>query len=378
MNAATREFQIFVKPAGPACNLGCTYCYYLGKSEFFGGEKVYRMPDEVLDSYIRQHIEASTEPVITFSWHGGEPMLSGLDFYRKVVEIQNRYNRAGRKIINGMQTNGTLVNENWCRFMADEQFVVGFSIDGPEATHNLYRRTKDGKSTFSRVIRGFDQLVIHGIDPEILCVVNSANIRFPLEVYRFFKQLGVGYITFIPLVERMTDNSNVLSNRSVPSEAFGDFLCSVFDEWVEQDIGRVKVQIFEEALRTAFHQDHTLCIFKPTCGGVPVVEHNGDFFACDHFVDSGHRIGNICKKNLAEMLDSDMQHLFGRAKRDTLPSYCLQCEVLDMCNGECPKNRFILTPEGEPGLNYLCTGYRKFFNHCRPFAEAVAKAYRDR
>lgn len=376
--ASSREFQVFTKPVGPVCNLGCTYCYYLEKSKLFGEDRILHMQEEVLEIYIRQHIEATTEPVITFSWHGGEPMMAGLKFYRKAVALQKRYNTAGRKIINGMQTNGMLVNTEWGRFLAEEQFVIGISIDGPENLHDLFRLTKDGSPTFNRVIRGYDQLVIHGIDPEILCVVNAENVRFPLEVYRFFKQLGAGFMTFIPLVEKLASNSSVASSRSVPSQAFGNFLCSIFDEWVEQDIGKVKIQIFEEALRTAFKQEHTLCIFKPVCGGVPVVEHNGDFFSCDHFVTREHHVGNIGKTSLAEMLDSRQQKLFGQAKQDTLPRYCLACEVRDMCNGECPKNRFINTPDGEPGLNYLCAGYKMFFNHCRPFAEAVAGAFRDK
>ncbi len=375
---SSREFQVFTKPVGPVCNLDCAYCYYLEKSKLFGEDKILHMLEEVLETYIRQHIEATTEPVIIFSWHGGEPMLAGLKFYRKAVALQKQYNNTGRKIINGMQTNGMLVNAEWGRFLAEEQFVIGISIDGPENLHDLFRLTKDGKPTFNRVMRGYDQLVIHGIDPEILCVVNAENVKYPLEVYRFFKQLGAGFVTFIPLVERLANGSSVASSRSVPARTFGNFLCSIFDEWVEQDIGKVKIQIFEEALRTAFKQEHTLCIFKPACGGVPVMEHNGDFFSCDHFVAREHHVGNIGKTSLAEMLDSRQQKLFGQAKQDTLPRYCLACEVRDMCNGECPKNRFIHAPDGEPGLNYLCTGYKMFFNHCRPFAEAVANAFRNK
>jgi uncharacterized protein len=372
-----REFQVFAKPVGPACNLGCAYCYYLDKTKLFGEDKVFHMQEAVLDNYIRQHIEASTEPVITFSWHGGEPMHAGLRFYQKAVELQKKYNRTGRRIINGMQTNGTLVHLDWCRFLVKEQFVIGISFDGPEELHNKFRLTKDGKPTFKQVMRGYDQLVIHGIDPEILCVVNSENVKYPLEVYRFFRQLGALFLTFIPLVEKQSGSSSTVSSRSVPAEAFGDFLCILFDEWVQQDIGKVKVQIIEEALRAAFKQEHTLCIFKPVCGSVAVVEHNGDFFSCDHFVTPEHYLGNIRNIALADLLDSDRQKDFGQAKRNTLPRYCLACEVRDMCNGECPKNRFISTSDGEPGLNYLCKGYRKFFNHCRPFAEAVAKAYKN-
>ncbi|MBN2813234.1 MAG: anaerobic sulfatase maturase [Bacteroidales bacterium] len=371
----SREFQIFVKPAGPQCNLACDYCYYLGKSALYDAGTKFRMPEEVLEAYIRQHIEATTDPVITFSWHGGEPLLAGIDFYRKALAWQHKYCPPGKKIINGMQTNGTLINEDWCRFLAEHNFVVGVSIDGPEALHNLFRKSANGQGTFARVLKGYDLLVMHGLDPEILCVLNHVNAKYPHEVYGFFKHLGAGFITFIPLVEP-TGAAGGVSERTVNPMDFGRFMCTVFDEWLANDIGRLKVQLFEEALRTAFRQDHTLCIFKRECGGVPVVERNGDFYSCDHFVDTAHRVGNIADQSIAKMLDSEKQRLFGEAKRSTLPSYCLQCEVLDMCNGECPKNRISMTPQGEAGLNYLCAGYRLFFNHCRPFVEAVSKTYK--
>ena len=376
MTKPSREFQVFVKPVGPLCNLDCTYCYYLDNAILFGENRLIHMTVEVLNTYIRQHIEASTEPVITFSWHGGEPLRAGLNFYRRVVALQKKYNPSGRKIVNGIQTNGTLLNEEWCRFLAAEQFVVGISMDGPEALHDVYRVTSDGKPTFNKVLHGYDLLVMHGIDPEILCVVNVKNVKAPLEVYRYFKQLGAPFLTFIPLVEKQLGHPLKVSPMSVPAGAFGSFLTAIYDEWVQQDIGKVKVQVFEEALRTAFHQEHTLCVFKPVCGGVPVVERNGDFFSCDHFVTPEHCLGNIRDKMLADLLDSGRQKAFGQAKQDNLPHYCLVCEVRDMCNGECPKNRFISTPDGEPGLNYLCEGYRKFFNHCRPFVEAVAETYK--
>jgi uncharacterized protein len=368
-----REFQVFIKPVGPWCNLDCVYCYYLEKSELFGKGRHSCMDDELLEVYIKQHIEASTEQVITFSWHGGEPLLAGIDFYRKAVALQKKWCPPQRKIINGIQTNGTLIDEAWCKFFADEQFVVGISMDGPEELHNRFRKAKDGTGTYRRTLRGYDLLVLHGIEPEILCVVSAENAGFPLDVYRFLKQLGASFLTFIPLVERTSGTA--VSERTVMPEAFGKYLCAVFDEWLAQDIGNVKIQIFEEALRTAFNQEHTLCIFKPECGAVPVVEHNGDFYSCDHFVNSQHRLGNVMEMSLSTLLDSERQIFFGKAKRQTLPEYCRQCEVLDMCNGECPKNRFVVTPGGEPDLNYLCAGYRMFFNHSRPFANAVAEAY---
>jgi uncharacterized protein len=377
MDGFYREFQVFIKPVGPVCNLDCTYCYYLDKSKMFGSDKVFRMGEDILETYIRQHIDATTGPIISFSWHGGEPLLAGLDFYRKAVALQKKFNGSGKRIINGIQTNGTLLSEAWCSFFADGEFLVGISMDGPEALHNRFRRARDGAPTFKRVMQGYDLLVMHGVDPEILCVVDAGNVKYPLEIYRFFRQLGTPFITFIPLVEKLDGIPVKASSRSVTAEAFGSFLCTVFDEWLKKDIGKVKVQIFEEALRRAFKQEHTLCIFKPVCGGVPVVEHNGDFFSCDHFVTREHRLGNIQDFPLEDFLDSDKQVAFGQAKLNTLPRYCIDCEVRDMCNGECPKNRFIHTPDGEPGLNYLCAGYRKFFNHCRTFVEEVAKAYKE-
>ncbi|HUW93423.1 MAG TPA: anaerobic sulfatase maturase [Bacteroidales bacterium] len=371
----SREFQVFVKPAGPSCNLGCSYCYYLGNSSLYESGTRFSMPGDLLEIYIRQHMEASTGEVITFSWHGGEPLLAGVEFYRKGVALQRKYNSAQKKIINGIQTNGTLIDREWCAFLAEENFMVGISLDGPERLHDLFRSAKDGSPTFRRVMQGYDQLVMSGIDPEILCVVNAENVNYPGEVYGFFRQLGARYMTFIPLVEKQSDSPSGVSSRSVPAKSFGTFLCTVFDEWVAHDIGKVKVQIFEEALRTAFDQEHTLCIFKPVCGGVPVVEHNGDFYSCDHFVRKEHLLGNIREKSLADLLDSERQKAFGENKLSTLPQYCMACGVRQMCNGECPKNRFITAPDGEAGLNYLCEGYKMFFTHCTPFVTSVAGAW---
>jgi len=377
MYKSFREFQVFLKPVGPACNLACQYCYYLEKKNLFTRD-LLQMQDDILEMYIRQHIEASNGPVVTFSWHGGEPLLAGLDFYRKALALQRNYNYQGKSIVNGIQTNGILITEDWCEFLKAERFIVGISLDGPEDLHDLFRKTKDGEGTFRNVLHGFDRLVMHGIDPEILCVVNAGNVRYPLEVYSCFKRLGVGYITFIPLVERQPGDKNRVSSRSLQAEAFVHFLCKIFDEWIIQDIGKIKVQIFEEAIRTAFNQEHTLCVFKPVCGGVPVVEHNGDYYTCDHFVDRDHFLGNIRDMHLIDLLEGPAQRNFGQAKTSSLPGYCMDCEVKPMCNGECPKNRFISTPDGEEGLNYLCAGYKMFFNHCRPFIDVVAALYKAR
>lgn len=371
MEGRSREFQVFVKPVGPACNLGCSYCYYLSGKELYPEARSFIMSEEILENYIIQHIKASDDQVIMFSWHGGEPMLAGIEFYRRAVALQKKHLPAGRSVLNGIQTNGTLINDDWCSFMADEGFIAGISIDGPGEFHNNFRITQGGGPTLDRVLKGYDILQKYKIPTEILCVVNSHNADYPLVIYDFFRQLESRYITFLPLVERLNSGNSGVTPASVPAEKFGQFLISVFDEWMDKDIGRVKIQIFEEALRSAFNRDHTLCIFKADCGGVPVVEHNGDFYSCDHYVRSDNLIGNIKRQTLAVMLDSPEQQSFGKLKSETLPEYCRMCSVKSMCNGECPKNRFISTPGGDPGLNYLCPGYKLFFTHCLPFIEAV-------
>jgi uncharacterized protein len=328
------------------------------------------MPDLVLEEYIVQHLEASTESQIRFSWHGGEPTLAGIDFFRRVVQLQQKHRSAGQEILNGLITNGTLLNDDWCRFLADNGFFVGLSLDGPQKLHDLYRVDKGGAGTFEKVMRGYQLLRQHGISPDILCVVHDQNVQFPQEVYCFFKQIEASYISFLPLVSLLSFPE--VSSFSVPAEAFGRFLCTIFDEWKNQDIGKVKIQIFEEALRSAFKMGHSLCIFRPSCGDVPVVEHNGECYSCDHYVDPEHNLGNIVEVPLAELLASPAQRAFGEAKLNSLPEYCRRCEVREMCNGGCPKNRFMKTPDGEDGLNYLCAGYKRFFNHCQPFVAEVA------
>jgi uncharacterized protein len=333
------------------------------------------MSESVLENYIIQHIQASPEDTITFSWHGGEPTLLGLEYFKQIIKIQKKNRTSKIRMFNGIQTNGTLLNDSWCRFLSKERFMVGLSLDGPKRMHDRYRKTKDGRGTHDQALRGYYLLQKHEVPTEILCVVNSYNVQFPLEVYRFFKQINAKYITFLPLVEQEDTNKKV-SNRSVPSEAWGEFLCSIFDEWAENDIGRVKVQIFEEAARTAFDQEHSLCIFRPTCGNIPVIEHNGDFYSCDHYVDAEYKIGNINERSLLDLLESPKQRTFGENKLNYLPLYCQKCNVRVMCNGGCPKNRIISTLDGEAGLNYLCTGYKRFFNYCLPFVTQVAALVR--
>jgi len=369
-----REFQIFAKPVGSACNLNCSYCYYLSKKDLYPGDRNF-MTAGILEKYIKQHIQATTDNLINFSWHGGEPLLAGKEFYKNVLRLQSKYKPSGKIILNGIQTNGTLLNDEWCSFFADEGFIIGISIDGTEELHNLNRITKDGHSSWQSVMNGIHLLSKHGIIPEILCVINSHNVKHAIRVYEFFKQLGVKYLSFLPLVERESDSPTGASENSVPALEFGHFLSDIFDRWVENDIGEIKIQIFEEAARTAFNQPHTLCIFKQNCGGVPVVEHNGDFYTCDHYVNPDNFLGNIENLTLTHLLDSERQHEFGRMKSSSLPEHCKKCEVISMCNGECPKNRFISAPDGELGLNYLCAGYKYFFSHCKPFIDAIALAY---
>lgn len=367
-----REFQLFVKPVGALCNLGCSYCYYIDKLDLYG-QAILPMEEDLLENYIIQLLESTTEEPVLFSWHGGEPTLAGVDFYKKAITLQQKYNVHKKKIINGIQTNGLNLNDEWCRFLSDNNFLVGISIDGPQEFHDKYRFSKTGEGTFKKVMAGLNLLKYYNVNFEILCVINAFNASHPLKVYRFLKSLGTTYISFLPLVIRDQTSETGVSQNSVSALAFGDFLIAVFDGWQEEDIGSVKIQLFEEAFRTAFRQDHTLCIFKKTCGGVPALERNGDFYSCDHFVNQEHLIGNIRRTHLSDLLDDPRQIAFGQAKFDTLPQYCLDCEVLAMCHGECPKNRFISTPEGEKGLNYLCGGYRKFFNHCTPFVNAIAE-----
>jgi len=376
MVKASREFQVFAKPIGPVCNLNCCYCYYLKKKRLYLEAESFRMPDEVLEEYIAQHIHSSPERVIRFSWHGGEPTLLGLDYFRNVIALQRKHQPPNRPIANGIQTNGTLLDEDWCRFFAEENFTVGLSLDGPAEMHDRCRVTKDDKPTHDQVMRSYKLLRKHRVHTDVLCVVNAYNVSFPLQVYGFFKQIKADYVNFLPLVDPQLTSKSRVSPLSVPSEAWGAFLCAVFDEWIDKDIGRIKVQVFEEATRTAFNQEHSLCIFRPTCGDIPVVEHNGDFYSCDHFVDSEHRLGNIKDTPLIELLESPAQRSFGKAKLETLPRLCRECEVKPMCNGACPKDRFLKTPNGEPGLNYLCAGYKLFFTHCQPFVSMVAAQWR--
>jgi uncharacterized protein len=373
---ASRDFQVFAKPAGAICNLDCRYCYYLKKQHFYPEGEPFRMSDDVLEDYVVQHIEASTGPIVNFSWHGGEPTVLGLDYFRNIVALQRKHQPPGWRINNAMQTNGTLLDEKWCRFFSAEHFGVGLSLDGPRELHDHYRVTKGQKPSHKLAMRGFGLLRRFKIPCNILCVVHDQNVKHPTQVYRFFKEIGGRYLGFLPVVEPAPDADGGVSPHTVPAEAFGAFLCTIVDEWARQDIGRVAVQIFEEAGRPARGLEHSLCIFRETCGDIPAVEHTGDFFSCDHFVDEPHRLGNIRETPLAELLESPAQRAFGQAKLDTLPRYCQTCAVRPMCNGGCPKDRFIRTPDGEDGLNYLCAGFKRFFTHSLPYMLELASLWR--
>jgi uncharacterized protein len=388
MAKASRDFQIFVKPAGPACNLDCQYCYYRDKLSLYPNSGSLRMAEELLEDYIVQHIRAAAGPEVNFSWHGGEPTTLGLDFFRKAVELQRKHRPLGWTVRNGIQTNGILLNEEWGRFLRAEGFSVGLSLDGPAELHDPYRVNRSGQPTHREAMRAYELLLKYEIHTDVLCVVHSLNVRQPLTVYRFFRGIGCRYLGFLPAVNptparaesaRAGDPARdpaapeAVDAHTPAAEDYGAFLSRIFDEWIARDTGRIMIQTFEEAARPALGLEHSLCVFRETCGQTPVLEHNGDFFPCDHFVDAERRLGNIRETALAELLDSPALRAFGEAKRD-LPRCCRECEVLAMCNGGCPKYRFIRTPEGEPGLNYLCAGLKRFFLHSRePLARWLAR-----
>jgi uncharacterized protein len=355
-------FHLMAKPGGPRCNLACHYCFYLHKGELYPKSR-FRMSEEVLEEYIRQTIEAHCIPDVTFAWQGGEPTLLGLDFFEKAMVLQKKYCRPGMVIQNSIQTNGILLDDAWCDFFIKNRFLVGISIDGPRELHDACRTDAAGKGTFDRVMQGLALLKKHKVDFNILCTVNAVNGDHPLEVYRFFRdEVKAQFIQFIPVVERDLQN-NTVTPLSVGPDQYGKFLIGVFDEWVRHDVGKIYVQHFDTALANWYGEPHGICVFSPTCGSAMVIEHNGDIYSCDHFVDRDHLLGNIMTVPLIELVNIDRQRRFGRNKQEKLPEYCRECPVLFACRGECPKNRFIQTPDGEPGLNYLCEGYRMFFSH---------------
>jgi len=355
------------KPTGSACNLHCDYCFFQKKKKLYP-ESNFRMYDEVHEAYIRQLFEAHQVPQVTVAWQGGEPTLMGLDFFRRSLEYQKRHAKPGTRVENTFQTNGILLNDEWCRFFHENNFLIGLSLDGPKELHDTYRKDKGGHGTFNRVRGAARLLQKHRVEFNILCTVNRKNADHPIEVYRFFRdELGVQYIQFIPVVERDNESGyqegNTVTERSVRPDQWGRFLTKIFDEWVVRDVGKTFVLNFDGALAGWLGRAGTVCIFGSTCGQGTALEHNGDLYSCDHFVEPNYYLGNILKTPMIELVTADKQRKFGQDKRDTLPRYCRQCEVLHICNGECPKNRFLKAADGEPGLNYLCEGYRAFFRH---------------
>ncbi len=388
---ALTAFHVMTKPIGPLCNLDCKYCFYLEKEKLFPSNENFRMSDEVLESYVRQYIAAQNVPEIHFAWQGGEPTLLGVGFFRKVVEFQKKY-AGGKTINNAIQTNGTLLDDEWCEFLAEHRFLVGVSVDGPPKLHDAYRVDKKGGATYEKVILGIRRLQKHGVEFNTLTVVNRVNSKKPLEVYRFLKEIGSGFIQFIPLVERLADAEAIklgldlaapprvdeegarlpVTEWSVEPEQYGKFLTTIYDEWVKQDVGKVFVQLFDVALGNWMGMGGGLCVFSENCGSALAMEHNGDVYSCDHYVYPRYKLGNLLNQDLGAMAASEEQRAFGQAKSATLPEYCRSCEVRFACHGECPKHRFLRTPDGEPGLNYLCRAYKRFFTHVDPSMRKMA------
>jgi uncharacterized protein len=385
-------FQVLVKPTGAICNLGCHYCFFLSKENLYPGS-TFRMPEALLEAYIQQLFEASNEPEVMVSWQGGEPTLMGLGFFERSIELVNQYKKPNQRVSYSIQTNGTRLDEAWCRFLRRHDFLVGLSIDGPKHIHDTYRVDKSDQGTFEDVLRGWEMLAFHQVRVNVLCTVHAANAAHPVQIYRYFRdELGAQFIQFIPIVERATSETLPLANlgwakagarvrplytqagrlvtrRSVKPKQYGRFLIEIFEEWVRHDVGRVFVQMFDVALANWVGEPPGLCVFAETCGQALAVEHNGDLYACDHYVEPDYLLGNIRQTHLAELVRSARQVQFGLEKRDALPRYCRECTVRFACHGGCPRNRFVASPAssggsgGESGLNYLCAGYKAFFTH---------------
>lgn len=358
------------KPTGAICNLNCAYCFFLDKERLYPGSR-FHMSDELLETYLTQLIAGHRSREVTIAWQGGEPTIMGVDFYRRALAIANANKKPGMQFEHTMQTNGTLLDDEWCEFFKEHNYLVGLSIDGPRELHDANRVDKGGRPTFDRVMRGLRLLQKHGVEYNVLTTVNAKNGDYPREVYRFLRdEAGTAWIQFIPVIERMENgvrsggvHGSAVSGNSVSPQQFGSFLTGVFDEWIEHDVGRVFVTTFEATLRSWMGLGSTMCVFDETCGTGIAMEHNGDVYSCDHFVEPGYLLGNIRERPLIDLVGSEAQVKFGNDKRDRLPQYCLDCDVRFACHGECPKNRFTLTPEGDPGLNYLCEGYKTFFHH---------------
>lgn len=377
--AFARPMYVMLKPAGSLCNLRCKYCYYLEKDKLYKQCKNHVISDELLEKFIKEYIEAQTTPQVLFTWHGGETLMRPISFYKRALELQRIYGR-GRQIDNCIQTNGTLLTDEWCQFFKDNNFLVGVSIDGPQEFHDEYRRTATNKPTFVKVMNGINLLNKHGVEWNALAVVNDYNADYPLEFYRFFKQIGCKYIQFSPIVERVVKREDGLTlapgmqggdaglaDFSITPEQWGNFLCTIFDEWVHNDVGEYFVQLFDATLANWVGQAPGVCILAEECGHAGVMEFNGDVYSCDHFVYPEHLLGNLHTKTITEMMYSDQQNKFAKMKKQMLPQQCKECKFLFACHGECPKNRFLNDKYGNYGLNYLCKGYHQFFQHVEPY-----------
>lgn len=389
--SSSLPFSFMAKPAGAVCNLACSYCYYLEKERLYPADpQRWFMDDKVLETFISQYIYTSIQPVVEFIWHGGEPLLRNRTFFEKAMALQQKHG-AGRQIRNTLQTNGTLLNEEWCRFFHDHGFLIGISIDGPAHCHDRYRKHRSGKSSFDETLRGVELLHRHRVEFNTLSVVHDYNVNYPLEVYRFLKSIGSVYLQFTPIVERLSPDAGAeelqllpgsftgeapVTASTVDTVAYGNFLIAIFDEWVRHDVGEVFVITFDGMLANTLGVPPPLCIYAETCGNAGVVEFNGDLYSCDHYVFPQYLLGNIRHKTLRTLMESPAQQAFGRNKRDLLPGYCRRCEFLDLCHGECPKNRISLTPDGEPGLNWLCPGLQRFYRHTRPYFDFMANELR--
>lgn len=377
---------VMLKPVGSICNLACDYCYYLEKGKLYPTVHNPVLSDELLERFIREYLQCQTTQEVLFTWHGGETLMRPISFYKRALELQQKYAR-GRRIDNCIQTNGTLLNDEWCRFFKENHFLVGVSIDGPQTFHDEYRRNRQGMPSFYKVMKGINLLKKHGVEWNGMAVVNDYNVDYPLEFYHFFKEIGCHYIQFAPIVERIGAHANAtrltspveqgeqiqLAPFSVDPDKWGAFLCALFDEWLKEDVGNYFIQLFDSTLANWVGAQPGVCSLARYCGHAGVMEFNGDVYTCDHFVFPEYRLGNIQSSTLTELMYSPRQLQFGKDKFDKLPNQCKQCEFLFACNGECPKNRFLYTKEGEPGLNYLCRGYKRFFAHVAPYMDFMKR-----
>ena len=380
-NPFAKPLYVMLKPAGAHCNLACKYCYYLEKNKLYPTAQRHLMSDEMLEQFTREYIEAQTMNQVLFTWHGGEPLLRSLDFYRKALSLQQKY-AGGRRIDNVIQTNGTLLTDEWCEFFAQNHWLVGISIDGPQPDHDHYRLTAAGKPSWKKVMQGIKLLKKHGVEWNAMAVVNAYNANHPLEFYRFFKENGCQFLQFTPIVERLTrhedgrtlaslaDKDEIsLSETSVAPEQWGYFLCAIFDEWVRKDVGRIFVEIFDCTLANWMGISPGICAYSKECGHAGVMEHNGDVYSCDHFVFPEYKLGNIRDHSLIDMLYGEQQQEFSRLKHSSLPRQCKECDMEFACHGECPKNRFMKDKYGDSGLNYLCPGYYHYYQHVAPYMD---------